>query len=49
MKIIVNKKSDYVIDVELDDEAIKLSEEDLSIFIENAIKQLQSMLLVETA
>jgi hypothetical protein len=49
MKIIINKPSDYVIDVELDEEAMRLSEEDLSILVEDAIRQLQSILIVENA
>lgn len=45
MKIVVNKPTEYVIDVELDDEALSLSDDDLSVFYEEAIHNLQSALL----
>jgi len=45
MKIVVNKPTEYVIDVELDDEALALSDDDLSVFYEEAIYNLQSALL----
>lgn len=45
MKIVVNKPTEYVIDIELDDEALSLSEDDLSVFYEDAIHNLQSALL----
>jgi hypothetical protein len=45
MKIVVNKPTEYVIDIELDDEALSLSDDDLSVFYEEAIHNLQSALL----
>jgi hypothetical protein len=45
MKIVINKPTEYVIDVELDDEALSLSDDDLSVFYEEAIHNLQSALL----
>lgn len=46
MKIVVNKPSEYIIDVELDDEALALSDDDLSVFYEEAIYNIQSALLL---
>jgi hypothetical protein len=45
MKIVINKPTEYVIDVELDDEALSLSDDDLSVFYEEAIHNLESALL----
>ncbi len=45
MKIVINNPSDYIIDVELDDDALALSDDDLAGFIDDAIRNLQSMLL----
>jgi hypothetical protein len=46
MKIVVNKPSEYIIDVELDDDALALSDDDLSVFYEEAIYNIQSALLL---
>lgn len=45
MKIVINKPTEYIIDVELDEQALSLSDEDLSVFYEEAIHNLQSALL----
>lgn len=45
MKIIINKDSKEVIDVDFDNEAIVLSSDEISEFIEDAILILQSTLL----
>jgi hypothetical protein len=45
MKIVVNKPTEFVIDVELDAEALALPDEDLAIFYEEAIHNIQSALL----
>jgi hypothetical protein len=45
MKIVINKPTEYVIDLELDEQAICLSDEDLSVLYEDAIRALQSALL----
>ena len=45
MKIVIDKPTEYVIDIELDSEALSLSDDDLSVFYEEAIYNLQSALL----
>jgi hypothetical protein len=45
MKIVVNKPTEFSIDVELDEEALTLSDDDLAVFYEEAIYNIQSALL----
>jgi hypothetical protein len=45
MKIVVNKPTEFVVDVELDAEALTLSDDDLAVFYEEAIHNIQSALL----
>jgi hypothetical protein len=45
MKIVVNKPTEFVVDVELDAEALALSDDDLAVFYEEAIHNIQSALL----
>lgn len=45
MKIVVNKPTEFVVDVEIDDEALALSDDDLAVFYEEAIYNIQSALL----
>jgi hypothetical protein len=45
MKIVVNKPTEFVVDVELDAEALTLSDDDLAVFYEEAIYNIQSALL----
>jgi hypothetical protein len=45
MKIVVNKPTEFVVDVELDAEALTLPDEDLAVFYEEAIHNIQSALL----
>jgi hypothetical protein len=45
MKIVINKPTEFVIDVEPDEEALALSDDDLAVFYEEAIHNIQSALL----
>lgn len=45
MKIIINKESKEVIDIELDDEALVLNSDEFLEFVEDAILRLQSLAL----
>jgi len=45
MKVIIDKASPSVINIDLDEEAIKLSKDDLSILLEDAKRTIESMLL----
>jgi hypothetical protein len=45
MKVIIDKTSQFVLNIELDDEAMKLSTEDLSILLEDSKRNIESMLL----
>jgi hypothetical protein len=45
MKIVINKPTEFVVDVEPDEEALALSDDDLAVFYEEAIHNLQSALL----
>jgi len=45
MKVIIDKASPSVLNIDLDEEAMKLSTEDLSILLEDAKRNIESMLL----
>lgn len=45
MKVIIDKTSTFILNIELDEEAMKLSTEDLSILLEDAKRNIESMLL----
>jgi hypothetical protein len=45
MKVIIDKASPSVLNIDLDDEAMKLSNDDLSILLEDAKRNIESMLL----
>jgi hypothetical protein len=45
MKVIIDKTSPFVLNIELDEEAMKLSTEDLSILLEDSKRNIESMLL----
>jgi len=45
MKVIIEKASPSVININLDEEAIKLSNDDLAILLEDAKRNIESMLL----
>ena len=45
MKVIIDKASPSVLNIDLDEEAIKLSNDDLAILLEDAKRNIESMLL----
>ena len=45
MKVIIDKASPSVLNIDLDEEAMKLSNDDLSILLEDAKRNIESMLL----
>jgi len=45
MKVIIDKVSPSVLNIDLDEEAMKLSNDDLSILLEDAKRNIESMLL----
>jgi hypothetical protein len=45
MKVIIDKASPSVLNIDLDEEAMKLSTDDLSILLEDAKRNIESMLL----